>query len=64
MNIEDAFKQIQRIAHELVDAESKPAWEPHEYAAIEKARRNALECMRHIGSRKLEKIGKEDDWGT
>ena len=63
-NLEETFAQIQRIAHELVDAEAQPAWTPTEYAKVNKARENALKCMRHIGSRTLEKIGRDDDWGT
>lgn len=63
-DLETTFKEIQRIAHELVDAEMKPAYERHEQIVIERAQRNALDCMRLIGKRQLEKIGKADNWGT
>jgi len=63
-NLESIFKEIRRIAHELVDAESMPAWERSEQIEINKAREKALDCMRLIGKRQLDKIGKEDDWGT
>lgn len=63
-DMESAFKEIRKIAHELVDAEELPAWERSEQVTINKAREKALECMRLIGRRQLGKIGKEDDWGT
>jgi hypothetical protein len=62
--IETAFKEIQRIAHELVDAESLPAFERPEQIVIERARRNALDCMRLIGKRQWSKIGQAEDWST
>jgi hypothetical protein len=58
------FAELQRIAHELVDAESAPCWDNHEIIQAEKCRKKALEAMRLIGRRQLDKIGKEDDWGT
>jgi hypothetical protein len=41
-----------------------PAWERHEQVAINQAREKALDCMRLIGKRQLDKIGKDDDWGA
>lgn len=41
-DLEKAFKEIRRIAHELVDAEELPAWERNEQAAINKAREKPL----------------------
>lgn len=60
----DEFIELQRIAHELVDAESAPCWDNHEIVRVEKCRKNALTAMRLIGRRQFDKIGKNDDWGT
>lgn len=61
MITEKEFYELQRIANELVDAESAPCWDNHEINRRDKCRQNALQAMRMIGTRRLEKIGKDDD---
>lgn len=64
MSLSSVFDKIQEIAHKLVDAESLPGWDRTEQEKANKARADALQCMRQIGRRQLDQIGKEDDWGT
>lgn len=61
---EKEFQELQRIANALVDAEALPCWDNSEVVKRDKARSDALEAMRMIGTRRLEKIGKEPDWGS
>lgn len=60
---QETWKKVQAIAHELVDAEALPCYEPKEIAEREAVRKKALQCMRQIGKREYDKIGKEENWG-